>query len=169
MTLAELFNALNRAGVRLANVGGQLELRAPAIPGDVRAGAMEHKDALLALLPPIPAPALRTKNAPSRDGRRHTFRFLRSFVPPPRENQWTTKSGWPSRLRPQASCRQTPCPEPWPSGTSWVRSRPASGTLDRFVHTRGTGWRGGRFTASSSAEAATLPHGQSWSFSGNGS
>jgi hypothetical protein len=52
MTLAELFHAINLAGVRLANVAGRLELRGPAIPPAVRAGAAEHKEVLLSLLPP---------------------------------------------------------------------------------------------------------------------
>ena len=57
MNLAELFHACNLAGIRLANVGGQLELRGLAIPCDVKAGAAEHKKTLLALLPPIPEPS----------------------------------------------------------------------------------------------------------------
>jgi hypothetical protein len=57
MTLADLFLAVNAAGVRLANVCGQLQLRGPAdaITAQIRAGAVEHKAALLALLPPAGA------------------------------------------------------------------------------------------------------------------
>jgi hypothetical protein len=53
MTLVELFSAVNGAGVSLANVDGQLQLRGPpgAITPDIRAGAEEHKQAILALLP----------------------------------------------------------------------------------------------------------------------
>lgn len=56
MTLADLFHAVNLAGVRLANVNGQLQLRGTTIPADVKAGAAEHKDTLLALLPALPEP-----------------------------------------------------------------------------------------------------------------
>jgi hypothetical protein len=53
MTLADFFLAVSGAGIRLANVGGQLQLRGPAsaITPEIRAGAAEHKAALLALLP----------------------------------------------------------------------------------------------------------------------
>jgi hypothetical protein len=53
MNLAEFFHAINHAGVRLANSGGQLELRGPAssITPDLRAAAAEHKATILALLP----------------------------------------------------------------------------------------------------------------------
>jgi len=56
MTLADLFNAVNLAGVRMASVNGRLELRGPAIPPDVAAGAAEHKAELLALLPASTGP-----------------------------------------------------------------------------------------------------------------
>lgn len=52
MTLVEFLLAVNRAGVRLANVGGRLLLRGAAISREVRAGAAEHKAAILTLLPP---------------------------------------------------------------------------------------------------------------------
>lgn len=68
MNLAELFHACNLAGVRLANVGGRLELRGPSIPADVKAGAAEHKETLLTLLPPVPAPAMLRKNEESPFG-----------------------------------------------------------------------------------------------------
>ena len=56
MTLADFFLAVNGAGVRLANVGGQLQLRGPAnaLTEEIRAGAAEHKAAILAVLPPAP-------------------------------------------------------------------------------------------------------------------
>src|SRR5262249_27892697 len=57
MTLAELFHAVNQAGVRLANVAGHLELRGAVIPPEVRAGTAEYKEVLLSLLPPTPGPA----------------------------------------------------------------------------------------------------------------
>jgi DNA modification methylase len=68
MTLADFFLAMNTAGVRLTRVGGRLQLRGPAgaISPEVRAGAEEHKAAILALLPdeakaeggagPVPTP-----------------------------------------------------------------------------------------------------------------
>jgi hypothetical protein len=58
MTLADFFLAVNTAGVRLANVGGRLQLRGrpEAITSEIRAGAAEHKAAVLSLLPPTPAP-----------------------------------------------------------------------------------------------------------------
>jgi hypothetical protein len=54
MTLADLFLAVNAAGVRLSNVGGQLQLCGPAfaISPQIREAAAEHKDTILALLPP---------------------------------------------------------------------------------------------------------------------
>jgi hypothetical protein len=63
MMLTELFEALNAAGIRLARIGHQLELDGPAgsIIPTIRAGIIEHKAALLALLPcrssPVPAPS----------------------------------------------------------------------------------------------------------------
>src|SRR5262245_21593819 len=55
MTLSEFFHALNAAGVRLAASGGRLALcPAAAITPELRAGAAEHKPALLALLNPTP-------------------------------------------------------------------------------------------------------------------
>src|SRR5262245_43207385 len=56
MTLAELFLAVNAAGLSLANVGGRLDVRGPdhAITPDILTGAAEHKDAILALLPATP-------------------------------------------------------------------------------------------------------------------
>ncbi len=56
MTLADFFLAVNGAGIRLANVGGQLQLRGPAnaISPEIKAGAAEHKLAILAMLPPVP-------------------------------------------------------------------------------------------------------------------
>jgi hypothetical protein len=58
MTLADFFLAVNAAGIRLANCGGQLQLRGPAtaITPAIRAGAAEHKAAVLALLPPLACP-----------------------------------------------------------------------------------------------------------------
>jgi hypothetical protein len=55
MTLADLFNALTAAGIRLAAAGEQLELRGSpdAITPEIRAGAAEHKAELLALLTPL--------------------------------------------------------------------------------------------------------------------
>jgi hypothetical protein len=58
MTLADFFTAVNGAGIRLANVDGQLQLRGPAsaVTPEIRAAAAEHKPALLAMLPVTPAP-----------------------------------------------------------------------------------------------------------------
>jgi len=55
MTLAELFSAVNIAGIGLANVGGKLQMCGPAgaITPEIRAGAGEHKETILALLPPL--------------------------------------------------------------------------------------------------------------------
>jgi hypothetical protein len=56
MTLTEFFQAVTAAGVRLANVCGQLQLQGPAgaITPELQAGAAEHKEAILALLPSPP-------------------------------------------------------------------------------------------------------------------
>jgi hypothetical protein len=56
MTLADFFLAVNHASIRLANVGGQLQLRGPtnAITPEIQSGAAEHKAAILELLPPAP-------------------------------------------------------------------------------------------------------------------
>jgi hypothetical protein len=53
MTLGDFFLAVNAAAIRLANVGGQLQLRghASAISPEIKAAAAEHRAALLALLP----------------------------------------------------------------------------------------------------------------------
>jgi hypothetical protein len=58
MTLADFFLAVNAAGIRLANVSGQLQLLGPAneINEEIKAGAAEHTTAVLALLPPGPPP-----------------------------------------------------------------------------------------------------------------
>jgi hypothetical protein len=57
MTLAEFFLAVNGAGIKMANVGGRLELRGPngAITPEIRTGAGEHKATIVALLPPSPS------------------------------------------------------------------------------------------------------------------
>jgi hypothetical protein len=70
MTLADFFLAVNGAGIRLANVGGQLQLRGPAsaISPEIRAGAVEHKAAVLALLPPTSASTAGTEGAEVPDG-----------------------------------------------------------------------------------------------------
>src|SRR6516164_1060389 len=54
MTLTAFFLAVNAAGVRLVNVNGHLQLRGPdgSITPEIRAGAAEHKAAILAMLPP---------------------------------------------------------------------------------------------------------------------
>jgi len=58
MTLAELFHAVNLAGIRLANVGGRLQLRpAGAVTEAIRAAAAEHKAELLAIMPETAADA----------------------------------------------------------------------------------------------------------------
>jgi hypothetical protein len=59
MTLPDLFHAVNLAGIRLANVDGQLLLRGHvgSVTPVIRAGAAEHKAELLALLPVIDAEA----------------------------------------------------------------------------------------------------------------
>jgi hypothetical protein len=55
MVLTDLFHALNLAGVRLANVGGKLQLRpAGAVTAEIKTAALAHKAELLALLPPAP-------------------------------------------------------------------------------------------------------------------
>jgi hypothetical protein len=56
MTLTDFFQAVTAAGICLANVAGQLQLRGPAsaITPELKAGAAEHKEALLALLPSTP-------------------------------------------------------------------------------------------------------------------
>jgi hypothetical protein len=66
MTLADFFLAVNAAGIRLANVGGQLQLRgfANAISPEIKEAAAEHKVAILALLPPAPAPELEVNEIP---------------------------------------------------------------------------------------------------------
>jgi hypothetical protein len=66
MTLADFFLAINSAGVRLANVGGQLQLRgqAQAITPELREGAAEHKAAILAILPSLPATTQPTAEPP---------------------------------------------------------------------------------------------------------
>lgn len=52
MTMAELFNLCNAQGVSLANRGDRLSLRpATAVTEAIKAGALEHKAKLLALLP----------------------------------------------------------------------------------------------------------------------
>jgi hypothetical protein len=61
MTLTELFLALNGAGIKLAHVGGQLQLRGPsgAITHEITASAREHKATILGLLaPPVPTEAI---------------------------------------------------------------------------------------------------------------
>jgi hypothetical protein len=65
MTLAELLCSVNAAGIGLANVGGQLQLRGPpgAITPEIRAGAGEHKEALLELLPIQEQPLVEGPNA----------------------------------------------------------------------------------------------------------
>jgi hypothetical protein len=57
MTLADFFLAINAAGINSANVSGQLQLRGPtnAISLEIKAGAAEHKAAIIALLPPVPS------------------------------------------------------------------------------------------------------------------
>src|SRR5262245_7252487 len=56
MTLADFFLAVNALGIRLENFGGQLQLRCPvsAITPEIKAGAEEHKAAILAMLPSTP-------------------------------------------------------------------------------------------------------------------
>jgi hypothetical protein len=72
MTLADFFLAINGAGVRLANVGGDLQLRGPAnaITTEMRTAASEHKTAILALLPAAPPPA--TEDNPAQIDARDT-------------------------------------------------------------------------------------------------
>jgi hypothetical protein len=57
MNLADLFAAVNAAGIRLAAAGEHLELRGlpDAITPEIRAGAAEHKATLLSLLASAPA------------------------------------------------------------------------------------------------------------------
>src|SRR4051794_23714282 len=59
MTLADFFLAVNRAGITLTNVSGQLQLRGPtdAISPEIRAGAAQHKETILAMMPPAAEPA----------------------------------------------------------------------------------------------------------------
>lgn len=58
MNLADLFTAINSAGIRLVNNNGQLQLRGPegSIRPELATAAAEHKPTLLALLPPLPSP-----------------------------------------------------------------------------------------------------------------
>jgi hypothetical protein len=52
MTLSDFFMAVNAAGVRISNVGGQLRLQGPSQAiQELREAAAEHKAAILAVLP----------------------------------------------------------------------------------------------------------------------
>jgi hypothetical protein len=55
MTLSDLFQAVNDAGIRLANVGRQLQLRGPSgrITPAIIDAAKAHKAEILTLLPPV--------------------------------------------------------------------------------------------------------------------
>jgi hypothetical protein len=66
MTLPDFFLAVNDAGIRLANVGGQLQLRGSAnvISPEIKEAAAEHKAAILALLPPAPSPEFEVNEIP---------------------------------------------------------------------------------------------------------
>jgi hypothetical protein len=73
MTLADFFLAVNEAGIRLAHVGGQLQLRGPAnaISPQIKEAAAENKETLLALLPPTPEPEPEPGPWDVEDGFRH--------------------------------------------------------------------------------------------------
>jgi hypothetical protein len=55
MTLPDFFTMINLAGIRLANLNGQLQIRGPAeaITPAIKAGAAEHKATILSMLPPV--------------------------------------------------------------------------------------------------------------------
>ena len=69
MTLADFFLAVNAAGIRLANVGGHLQQcgSANAISPEIKEAAAEHKETLLALLPPAPSPELVANEIPTAE------------------------------------------------------------------------------------------------------
>jgi hypothetical protein len=52
MNIADFFVAINGAGIRLAAVDGQLELRGGAITREIEGAAAEHKATILAMLQP---------------------------------------------------------------------------------------------------------------------
>jgi len=78
MTLAEFFLAVTNAGVRLANLRGQIQLRGrpDSITAEIRSGAAEHKEVLLALLPPTDDAPPEEAQTPwpdgSTEGERHS-------------------------------------------------------------------------------------------------
>jgi hypothetical protein len=56
MTLAEVFHALNQAGVRIVPTGDKLQLRpASSVTPELRDAVLQHKDELLAVLAPPPS------------------------------------------------------------------------------------------------------------------
>lgn len=60
MTLAGFLHVVNAAGIRLVNTDGNLQMRSSpgAITDEIKASAVEHKAALLAILPPFLAAPL---------------------------------------------------------------------------------------------------------------